>query len=284
MRKMMLLSSLLGVLMLAAKLTGQGTSASTAPSQVSDNGNSASQGWVVRDPTTGRFFYQQVVPVTVPTTRWENKTVTTTVQQPQWVSRTVPETQVVYQPQTTMTLEPYWKGRWNLFRQPTLAYRYKPVTNWQPTTVTNQRVVMTQTFVPQQQTIVVPQPVPENRTVQQLVQTEIPQSPAAFPTAIATAPQPRLAYTMAHRPPAYSPAARVPPQWPQQQWPQQTWTQPAAASTAIASNPINEGLRPVTRAMQGIFPSSYQAPLQTASRNSGERDAMQTGMRSTVLR
>ncbi len=236
--------------------------------------NSTSAGWVVRDPTTGRMFHQRFVQVAVPSTRWENKTITTTVQQPQWTSQTVPETQVVYQPYTTMTLEPYWIGRWNPFRQPTLAYRYKPVTNWRPVTVTNQRVVMAQTFVPTQQTIQVPQPVTETRTVQQLVQTEIPQAPGTMPTAISYAPRPRLAYSYAHRPLTYQPQMAYQPQW----------SQPAAPTNTIAANPIAQGLRPVVRAMQGIFPSNYAAPLQTASSGGSSRDAMQTGMRSTVLR
>ncbi len=194
----------------------------------SSSGNGAPQnGWVVRDPTTGRLFHQQLVQVDVPAVRWESKQVTATVLQPQWVSRVEPQTQMVLQPQTQTVLQPYWQNRWNPFRQPILAYRHVPQTTWNPTNVTTSRVVTAQQWTPVQQTINVPQPVTETRTVQQLVQTEIPQTGPSLAAAIPSS-------AIANQPP---PLVRVPllagrPAWLSPGWQSQTGQSLAGQSLA----------------------------------------------------
>lgn len=253
------LAALLGLAILPASLMAQPTSVASQPAAgTSDSGNKLQGGWVVRDPTTGRLFHQQLVPVNVPTVRWENKPITTTVMQPQWVRRVVPQTQVSYQAKTQMVLQPYWQGWWNPLRQPTLAYRHVPVTTWQPTTTTTNQVVAIQQMVPTQQTIQVPQPVNETQTVQQLVQTEIPQTiNAQFPGQRGTLQQA----------PESAIAARSP-------------VIPGQSPMPVGSSV----LRPVERVMQNILPPVYNAPMQTASRPSSSWDVMQSGMRPTVLR
>ena len=216
---------------------------------------SPTSGWTVRDPVTGRVYYQQLVEVSVPTVTWENKQVTTTVLQPQWVSEVVPQTQVVYQPQTQYVMHSYWQGAWNPFRQPTLAYQFRPTTTWVPTTTTTPQVVTRQKLVPQQQTISVPQPVTTTQTRQQLVQTEVPQATAA----LASQSSPRMAYTLAHQPP---PLIRLPLLGGPGALPPPTWTPPAAtvqppAMLAAAPAPLAvppAGLRPVARSVQNILP------------------------------
>lgn len=231
-----------------------------------------SQGWVVRDATTGRLYYQQLVPVTMPQVRWENKQVTTTVHRPQWVSQVIQQQQTVMSPRTQVVMQPYWIGAWNPFRQPTLAYRYVPQTNWVPTQVSQPQVVLKQTMVPHQETITIPQPVSETKTVQQLVQTEIPQSPG---NAMASG-SPRMAYTLAHQAP---PVFRLPvPAGPG----------PWAAGPAFRQT---EGFRlatlptsPVPLASRTPLQSSYSAPLQASAGIATSRDSSQAGLRPTVLR
>ncbi len=167
-------------------------SESTSPNSGPASPNSpGDNGRIVRDPVTGRVYFQQWVTETVPIVRWENKQITTTVYENQVVNQVVPTNQTVYQPQTQYVLQPYWKGAWNPFQQPTLAYQSKPVTNWVPTTVTNNQLVTRQQVVPKQQTITVPQPITETKTQQRLVQTEITQTSNGLPAQ----PQPLAAYT-----------------------------------------------------------------------------------------
>ena len=93
----------------SARNTSAQAPGSTGGSPNASQSGTAKDGWVVRDPTTGRIFHQQLVPVSVPTVRWENKPITTTLMQPQWVTQVVPESRVAYQSQTQMVLQPYWQ-------------------------------------------------------------------------------------------------------------------------------------------------------------------------------
>lgn len=261
----------------------------SAPAPSGTDGQGA--GRVVRDPATGRMFYQQWITETVPATRWENKQITTTVYETQWVNQVVPSTQTVYQPQTQYVLQPVWKGAWNPFRQPTLAYESKPVTNWVPTTVTTNQVIPRQQVVPKQQTITVPQPVTETKTQQRLVQTEIhqpslrqgvygqtqPVMTAAQPPALINIP------LLARRPAPYAPGYVPPANSTGAVYPSNAW---------VASYPANpnqttlaqSALRPVTRLGQTVFPQTYNAPMRTAASQGGTWNSMQTGMTPTVLR
>jgi hypothetical protein len=244
--------------------------------------SSDSKGWVARDPTTGRLYYQQLVPVTVPEVRWENKQITTTVHRPQWVSEVVNNQQTVMTPQTQTVMQPYWIGRWNPFQQPTMAYRYVPQTTWVPTQVSQPQMITRQKWVPQQETITVAQPVTETRTVQQLVQTEISQTAAGM----ASINSPRMAYSLAHqpttvsRPPAFGPASVPSVGVPSVGVPSVGTGMVAGTGLRTAAIPSAAMSPPLAPASQ----SGYTAPLQSTSANGGSRDSLQTGMRPTVLR
>ncbi|MFO0940414.1 MAG: hypothetical protein U0930_06565 [Pirellulales bacterium] len=280
-----------------------GTSGVNAPAA---DGLPAGAGRIVRDPATGRMFYQQWITETVPTTRWENKQITTTVYETQWVNQVVPSTQTVYQPQTQYTLQPVWKGVWNPFNQPRMAYESKPVTNWVPTTVTTNQVVPRQQVVPKQQTITVPQPITETKTQQRLVQTEIhqpslQQNAYGASQSVMTAAQPPALFNiplLARRPPAYpqygnyspAPVGFVPPA--NTGYGSNAWvaSNNRPASTGVYPSNPNQGayaqnaLRPVTRFGQTVFPPTYNAPMRTASSQGGSWNSMQSGMAPTVLR
>jgi hypothetical protein len=243
-----------------------GQSAVTSPS------SSDGKGWVARDPTSGRLYYQQLVPVSVPEVRWENKQVTTTVHRPELVSQVVNQQQTVMRPHQQTVLQPYWTGLWNPFQPPTLAYRYVPQTTWVPTQVSTPHVVTTQKMVPHQETITVAQPISETRTIHQLVQTEIPQ---------ANGPQgdlstPRMAYTIAHqRPPVFpvpGPGSIGHPGTGPNFW--------QSDDFRVAALPPTGSPLPLAPSNQG----SYSAPMPTSVGNSNSRDALQTGLRPTVLR
>lgn len=280
-------------------------------SDLQGQGAASGAGRVVRDPVTGRMFYQQWITETVPATRWENKQITTTVYETQWVNQVVPNTQTVYQPQTQYVLQPVWKGAWNPFRQPTLAYESKPVTNWVPTTVTTNQVVPRQQVVPKQQTITVPQPITETKTQQRLVQTEIHQPSLQQGVYGQSQPVMTAAQTpaliniplLARRPTNYglpstgysTPAGYTPPV--NSGYSSNAWVasnnRPAAPGVyptgVYPTNPnqsalAQNALRPVTRFGQTVLPPTYNAPMRTASSQGGAWNSMQSGMTPTVLR
>ena len=165
-----------------------GTSNTNAPS------TAPSKPWIVRDPATGRVFQQQLVPVSVPVTRWEARTVEQTVYEPRVATQVQQVPQTTYVPNTQYVMQPKITGWWNPFKQPVQAYQYVPVTNWTPQTQSVPNPVTTQQWVPRQQKIVVYQPVQSTEIRQQLVQTELPQpqlQPQSVPAATAYAAAPR---------------------------------------------------------------------------------------------
>jgi hypothetical protein len=234
--------------------------------------------WLVRDPQTGRIYQQELVSVTVPTTQWEVKPVTTTVYEPRNVTKSVPGTQVLYTPSTQYVMQPKLRGWWNPLRQPVQAYEFVPVTSWQPQTQTVQSQVSTIEWVAKQQVVYVPQSVQRLQTQQQIVSREVPPTAAAalagtaanYPYALAGQPKPLINIPVLSQ-------QRVLP-WPENR-----------ASYGYASTPsttmrgaVSSGLRPIASAIS----PSYSAPLQPSNNpsNVASRDAFQTGMSPTILR
>jgi hypothetical protein len=167
----------------------------SAPNETGSNQNtnspaSPSKPWLVRDPATGRLFQQQLVPVSVPVTRWEARTVEQTVYEPRVTTQVQQVPQTTYAPNTQYVMQPKVTGWWNPFMQPVQAYQYVPVTNWSPQTQQVPNPVVTQQWVPRQQKIVVYQPIQATEVHQRLVQTEVPQ-PQTAPAATAYAAAPR---------------------------------------------------------------------------------------------
>jgi hypothetical protein len=166
-------------------------SAATGKTEATSNSDAASsQPWIVRDPGTGRVFQQKLVPVSVPVTRWEPRTIEQTVYEPRLATHVQQVPQTTYVPNTQYVMQPKVTGWWNPFKQPVQAYKYVPVTNWTPQTQQVPNPVTTQQWVPRQQKIVVYQPVQSTEVRQQLVQTELPQ-PQTTPSPLVYAATPR---------------------------------------------------------------------------------------------
>ncbi len=145
--------------------------------------------WIVRDPATGRVFQQQLVPVTVPVTRWEAKTIEQTVYEPQLATSVQNYPLTTFVPKTEYVMQPKLRGWWNPLKEPVQAYEYVPKTTWVPQTQQFSKPMVTQNWVPKQQKVVVYQPVQATEVRQQLVQTEMPQPAGLPPTVIATSPR-----------------------------------------------------------------------------------------------
>lgn len=266
------------------------SAASPAQETATTNGGSPEQrSWVVRDPTTGRLYQQELVTRTVPTTQWEVRAVPTTVYEAKQVVTTVPRQQVTYTPATQYVMQSRLKGWWNPLKQPVQAYEFVPVTTWQPQTQTVQQPVTTTQWVPKQQMVYVPQAVQRDQTQQQIVSREIPQPNGGYPPSMyapgslpATTLPPATMMAAQQNPMLARPLVNIPlfARQPSSSWNNTTW--PTNVSNPIASSGFNNGLRPITNA---IAPT-YSAPLQTASSANSQlaRDPMQTGMSATVLR
>ena len=276
------------------------TSEAPAPA-ANPTAQAATKPWIVRDPATGRVFQQQLVPVTVPVTRWEAKTIDQTVYEPQFATNLQPYPQTTFVPKTEYVMQPKVRGWWNPLQQPVQSYEYVPKTTWVPQTQQLTKPVVTQNWVPKQQKIVVYQPVQATEVRQQLVQTELPQpgitppagtqpaftQPAGSPpTAIAYNTRPpliRLPILAQQRVLPWPTAntnsyAAQPPAATYAQIPTQPVTPPATQPvTQLAANPVlpppapaaTSGLRPVVPYVPSPpFPiprfatRPYAAPLQ----------------------
>lgn len=265
------------------------TNGQAAEPAISNGGNAEQRSWLVRDPTTGRLFQQELVTRTVATTEWEVRPVPTTVYEPKQVVTTVPRQQVTYTPATEYVMQPRVKGWWNPLQQPVQAYEFVPVTSWQPQTQTVQQPVTTTQWVAKQQMVYLPQPVQRNQTQQQIVSREIPQPSGGYPPGGLPAPtRPPATMMAAQQNPMLAPPlfaipllARQPSRsWNNTAWPTKV-SNPIASSGAVSSG-FNNGLRPIANALA----PTYSPALQTASSASSQvaRDPTQTGMSATVLR
>lgn len=83
------------------------------------------------DPATGIVYRQVTKTVERPVMETKVETQEQTILRPQTVTESKPEARTVFMPVTTYQWEPRLEGRWNPFRQPTVAYRHVPITHWQ---------------------------------------------------------------------------------------------------------------------------------------------------------
>ncbi len=300
----------------SAQTTEAKPSAGAAPAQAGDKvggsgENVPPQSWLVRDPTTGRLYQQELVTRTVPTTQWEVRPVPTTVYEPRQVVTSVPTQQVTYTPTTQYVMQARVKGWWNPLAQPVQAYEFVPVTTWQPRTHTVQQPVTSTQWVAKQQTVYVPQAVQRNQTQQQIVSREIPQPYGGYPTRgyvpgnpPALIPPPATMMAAQQNPMMTRPLISMPLLAGQSSNPwNSAWgsrpNYPAANNYAAgggypapgsyptvagvaSSGGFSNTLRPITSS----FAPTYSAPLQTASSAGSQvaRDPTQSGMSATVLR
>lgn len=284
MRKAVRQSWLTMLLALVGSVTHGQSTDSTAPSSPTPNGSvpnqtgsspntnspastAPSKPWLVRDPTTGRVFQQQLVPVSVPVTRWEARTVEQTVYEPRATTQAQQVPQTTYSPNTQYVMQPKVTGWWNPLKQPVQAYQYVPVTNWTPQTQQVPNPAITQQWVPRQRKTVVYQPVQATEIRQQLVQTEVPQLQTA-PTAYAATPRQPLflpwtpkgsGYGTAYAAPAGSYAAATSPA-------QSGWR--AVEQAPSQSSVANAGTTAPQRIMSSSLPNASQNAPQSATQSS----------------
>tara|TARA_R110002049_G_scaffold4601_5_gene32750 strand:+ start:1047776 stop:1048570 length:795 start_codon:yes stop_codon:yes gene_type:complete len=83
------------------------------------------------DPATGIVYRQVTKTVERPVVETKVETQEQTVFHPQTVTETKPEARTVFTPVVDYHWEPRLEGRWNPFRQPTVAYRHVPRARWQ---------------------------------------------------------------------------------------------------------------------------------------------------------
>jgi hypothetical protein len=280
----------------------QGTA--TAPSQPPQNaavGNSVPPlppaSWVVRDPTTGRLYQQQLANVTVPVTRMQATTVDQLSYELQTQTRVEQVPQTVFKGTTQYVLQPKLRGWWNPMREPVQSYESVPITTWEPQTQMALRPTVVQQWVAKPQKVVVYQPVQTVETRTQVIQTPLPSTPGTQPfTSTGTQPS-GLAASIPFSPSATSmptsgqPLIRLPLLARQRMLP---WS-----SLNPAAPPPAAGLRPIpvpsmTASTPGVSPGSPTTPYPLAagtyptgspptSAENGHRDTLQAGMSPTVL-
>ncbi|WP_436717323.1 hypothetical protein U8335_10465 [Roseiconus lacunae] len=81
------------------------------------------------DPETGDIYRETTRQVVRPVV--DERMETQTYYRPETVKETRPEYRTNLTPVTQIRWMPYWEGRWNPFRLPTVAYRQVPVTHWE---------------------------------------------------------------------------------------------------------------------------------------------------------
>lgn len=109
------------------------------------------------DEATGIVYRQVMKTIEKPVVETKIETREQTVYRPQTVTETKPEARTVYTPVLEYKWEPRLKGRWNPFRQPTVAYHHVPSTHWEARNeVVNRTSARTQ-WVAETRTVDVPQ-------------------------------------------------------------------------------------------------------------------------------
>ena len=163
-----------------------GLAASTARAQTAGSG-------YFTDPTTGLVYQQIQKTVQQPRVETKMETQEQTVYRPETVKETYPETKTMLTPVTKYQWQAYLEGRWNIFRQPTVAYRQVPYTEWQAQTQTINRTATRTNYVPEKRTVQVPHRIVKMEN-KQVTEFEVVGrvAPKASPTAASTAIASRL--------------------------------------------------------------------------------------------
>ena len=168
-RKTELLRKTAATLFVAAgSLTFSGTSGAQAPS-----------GELHHDPVTGDIYRSVTHRITRPVVDERIERQERLVYRPETVKETRPEYRTSYLPVTQMKWMPYVEGRWNLFRQPTVAYRQVPETRWEARSEVINRTTMQTRWIAESQTVEIPHRIVRYETTEQkgveLVARSMPQ-------------------------------------------------------------------------------------------------------------
>jgi hypothetical protein len=119
------------------------------------------------DPQTGDLYRRTTRTITQPVVDERIEQREQTIYRPETVQETRPEVRTVYTPVTTMKWMPYVEGRWNPFRQPTVAYRQVPETRWEARSEVVNRTSTQTRWVAERRTVEVP-----HRTVRYETKTQ----------------------------------------------------------------------------------------------------------------
>ena len=109
------------------------------------------------DPATGIVYRQVTKTVDRPVVETKMEQREQTVYRPQTVTETKPESRTVYTPVVEYKWEPRLHGRWNPFRQPTVAYHHVPRTHWEARDEVVQRTNTRTEWVAEKRSVEVPQ-------------------------------------------------------------------------------------------------------------------------------
>lgn len=109
------------------------------------------------DPATGIVYRQETRTVERPVVETKVVSEQRTVYRPETVTETKPEVRTVYMPVVEHQWQPRLHGRWNPFRQPTVAYHHVPVARWEARAETIARTNTRTQWVAENRTVDVPQ-------------------------------------------------------------------------------------------------------------------------------
>ncbi len=109
------------------------------------------------DPATGIVYRKVTKTIEKPVIETKMEQRQETVYRPQTVTETKPESRTVYSPVVQYKWEPRLHGRWNPFRQPTVAYHHVADTHWESRNEVVQRTNTRTEWVAEKREIEVPQ-------------------------------------------------------------------------------------------------------------------------------
>lgn len=196
------------------------------------------------DPQTGDLYRRTTSTVYQPVVDERLERRDQTVYRPETVVETRPELRTTYTPVTQMRWMPYVEGRWNPFRQPTVAYRQVPETRWEARSEVVNRTTSQTRYVAERRTVEIP-----HRTVryQAKQQTNVELVAKALP-------QPQV-----------DPAGSVDPQIASRLRPLEPVGSGSAPAVAIASNTVGRMTSdpPGRTAMQTGMRTNVLSPTNT---------------------
>jgi hypothetical protein len=105
------------------------------------------------DPTTGMRWRREYRTVSKPVTETRMESKVVTISRPQVVTETEPVATTYYTPVVRHAWKPRWKGTWNPFAAPTLAYEFVPETSWEARSEIVHRVRSSTRWVAEQKVV-----------------------------------------------------------------------------------------------------------------------------------
>lgn len=105
------------------------------------------------DPNTGMRYQRKFRTVQRPVTETKLESKVVTISRPEVVTEAEPVVTTYYSPVVRHGWQPRWKGLWNPFTAPTLAYEYVPLTSWEARSETTQRLKTSTRWVAEQKVV-----------------------------------------------------------------------------------------------------------------------------------